>query len=91
MSSIISLFSFFYAGTPPRWVRAELYEYRFASKEEAARGLHWSRRREREYMPPLSLEKLKPFLEGNGWWTEEFARVAKRRAEHAESRDTESS
>lgn len=81
----------FDGGTPPRWVRAELYEYRFASKEEAARGLHWSRRREREYMPPLSLEKLKPFLEGNGWWTEEFARVAKRRAEHAESRDTESS
>lgn len=46
----------FLSGEPPRWVRAELWEYRFASPEEASeQGVYWSRQRVREWMPPIKL------------------------------------
>jgi hypothetical protein len=45
---------------PPRYVRASLYRYEFASREERRRsGLVWKRTRIGEYIPPLSLEWLR--------------------------------
>ena len=41
---------------PPRYLRAELYRYRFSSMaEHRARGVWWSRQDLREYFPMASL------------------------------------
>lgn len=41
---------------PPRYVRAELYRYRFATRAEHAKtGAWWTRTDEREYLPTVSL------------------------------------
>jgi hypothetical protein len=46
---------------PPKWVRATLYNYRFATPEErAATGDCWVRERLGPYVPPLSLENWGP-------------------------------
>jgi hypothetical protein len=37
---------------PPRWVRAVLYSYRFATPAERARGIWWRRERVGLYAPP---------------------------------------
>jgi predicted DCC family thiol-disulfide oxidoreductase YuxK len=43
---------------PPRYVRARLYEYRFANAEEhRATGAWWKREERGEYLPAISLEK----------------------------------
>jgi hypothetical protein len=42
--------------TPPRWVRARLFEYRFTSRaERRATGAWWQRRPIAEYLPPVQL------------------------------------
>jgi hypothetical protein len=42
---------------PPRYVRAQLYEYRFATAEEhRATGAWWKREERGEYLPAISLE-----------------------------------
>lgn len=58
-----------FPGAPPRWIRAELYEYRFASPEERKKGNWWSRVRAKEYLPPLSLEdtQFRELLREQGW------------------------
>jgi hypothetical protein len=52
---------------PPRFVRARLYRYRFAT--DAARGQVWDRELEDEYLMPLSLEhrEFRRFLAAYGW------------------------
>lgn len=40
---------------PPRFVRARLYEYRFAGPAARAAGLRWERRLLGEFLPPLAL------------------------------------
>lgn len=45
---------------PPRYVRARLYEYRFAdSAEYRATGAWWKREERRDYLPAVSLENFK--------------------------------
>ena len=45
-----------FPGHPPRYVRAELYDYRFTSlAERHATGSWWKREFIGEYLPPLSL------------------------------------
>lgn len=56
-----------FADRPPRFVRAQLYRYRFAPLRE--RGVHWQRERLDEYLAPLSLEhpEFRRFLAQHGW------------------------
>jgi predicted DCC family thiol-disulfide oxidoreductase YuxK len=43
--------------TPPRYIRARLYEYRFTTREEhRATGAWWKREESGEYLPAISLE-----------------------------------
>jgi hypothetical protein len=53
---------------PPKYIRAELYEYRFTSFNDRS-GAWWTRRRVESYLPPLSLDTpaLHRFLESYGW------------------------
>jgi predicted DCC family thiol-disulfide oxidoreductase YuxK len=49
-----------FAESPPRYVRARLYEYRFATAaEHRATGAWWKRDGPAEYLPPVSLENFK--------------------------------
>jgi hypothetical protein len=44
-------------GLPPKYIRAELYDYRFTDAETRRRtGAWWTRRRTASYLPPVSLE-----------------------------------
>jgi hypothetical protein len=55
---------------PPRFVRASLYEYRFANPaESSASGIWWKRERVGAYFPPVSLEAgpFRDLLERQGW------------------------
>ena len=56
---------------PPKYVRAELYEYHFTGPEEKKRGNWWWRIPVREYLPPLSLEdpRFREVLGEQGWLT----------------------
>ncbi|MBL8541895.1 MAG: lipase maturation factor family protein, partial [Betaproteobacteria bacterium] len=47
-----------FAGQRPKFVRATLYRYRFATPSERARGLWWVREPELEYLPPVTLETI---------------------------------
>lgn len=51
---------------PPRFVRAELYRYRFASEDDRA---WWRRERSSAWIPPLSEDdpRLQDFLRAYGW------------------------
>ena len=51
-----------------RYVRAELYEYRFTRLADGS-GAWWKRQRVRSYLRPLSLDdaELRQFIEGHGW------------------------
>jgi lipase maturation factor 1 len=40
---------------PPRYVRAEFFDYRFSNREEKSRGLWWERRSLGLYFPVVSL------------------------------------
>lgn len=43
---------------PPRWIRAELYDYRFSSQDERRQtGAWWTRRRIQPFFPPVSLKE----------------------------------
>jgi len=55
---------------PPRYVRAELYEYRFTTPEEhRTTGLWWNRKLVGEYFPAISLAdaRFRGVLERMGW------------------------
>ena len=53
---------------PPRFVRAELYEYEFTHFGDTS-GAWWTRKRVGPYLPPLSLDSpgLRTFLHRHGW------------------------
>jgi hypothetical protein len=57
-----------FGNTPPRFVRAELYEYHFTRLGDGS-GAWWKRKRVRPYLPPLSRDHpgLREFLENEGW------------------------
>ena len=44
-----------FPGQPPRYVRALIYDYRFADRDEKGRGVWWKRRLKGTYCPPVSL------------------------------------
>jgi lipase maturation factor 1 len=47
--------------TPPKYMRAQLYDYWFTTPAERKKtGAIWNRRYEREYLPAISLDMLKP-------------------------------
>jgi len=56
-----------FPGSPPRWIRAGLWQYRFS--DSRANGAWWIRKRVAEYLPPLSLETgpLREYVRGYGW------------------------
>ena len=42
---------------PPRWIRAEMYRYRFTTRDERqATGRWWNRERTGAYLAPVSLK-----------------------------------
>ena len=47
-----------FADKPPRFVRATLYRYRFATVAEKTQGLWWVREWEGVYFPPVTLETI---------------------------------
>ena len=56
--------------TPPKWVRARLYEYRFASSETHRQtGAWWVRTEAGMWFPPVSLddESFRSVLRAQGW------------------------
>ncbi len=55
-----------FAGTPPHFVRVELYRYEMATPPAK---VWWTRTRLAEWLPPLSLDHagLRRFLEAKGW------------------------
>ena len=55
---------------PPRYIRAELYRYRFTRPDEAD-GSWWKRERVGQWLPPLSADNpdLLQFLKAEGWST----------------------
>jgi hypothetical protein len=57
-----------FPGAPPRYVRADLYEYEFAPPGNAE-GVWWRRRRLGAWIPPLAADdpRLLRFLEAYGW------------------------
>ena len=57
---------------PPRWIRAELYRYRFAPWDDPE-GRWWRRERIGRWLPPLSKDDpgLRRFLEAEGWKPQE--------------------
>ncbi len=57
-----------FPGRPPRYVRAELYRYRFA-RPGNPEGLWWERERIGSWIPPLSVDDLRlyRFLLAHGW------------------------
>lgn len=43
-------------GSPPRWIRARLFRYRFATRaERRAEGVYWVREYVRDFLPPTRL------------------------------------
>jgi hypothetical protein len=47
--------------SPPKYMRAQLYDYWFTTPAERRKtGAIWNRRFEREYLPAISLDMLKP-------------------------------
>ena len=54
--SVLALFAYDpFAGRPPRFVRAELYEYRFTALGDGS-GAYWHRTRVGSYLDPVSLQ-----------------------------------
>jgi hypothetical protein len=51
---------------PPRFIRAELYQYQFAPRGS---GAWWTRTYKEEWLPPLSVSdpRLREFLQAYGW------------------------
>jgi lipase maturation factor 1 len=46
-----------FAGRPPRFIRALLYQYHYAPADDHRRGLWWTRERLGDYMPPMSADR----------------------------------
>ncbi|MDP7037526.1 MAG: lipase maturation factor family protein [Myxococcota bacterium] len=61
-----------FADNPAKFIRAELYEYRFSSNTDEPE-LWWQRQRVREYMHPVSLDspELHKFMQQRGWWVKD--------------------
>jgi hypothetical protein len=57
-----------FGASPPRYVRAELYEYRFTRLHDGS-DAWWTRKRVAAYLPPLELGNpaLREFLKQRGW------------------------
>ncbi|MBT3784574.1 lipase maturation factor family protein [bacterium] len=57
-----------FSGSPPNWIRADLYQYKFTGPGESPRTW-WKRSRVKEYLPPLSLQNppFLRFLKTYGW------------------------
>jgi hypothetical protein len=57
---------------PPRYIRAQLYEYHFAKPGDPT-DAWWDRRLAGSWLPPLSADdpRLRRFLSANGWETAE--------------------
>ena len=57
-----------FSGSPPRYIRAVLYQYSFA-KAGNAKGLWWNRRRIGLWLPPMSVNdpSLVTYIKGIGW------------------------
>jgi len=57
-----------FAGHPPKWIRAELYRYRFTTFADPTHDW-WKRTRAGVYLPPLSAydPALLDFLDRHGW------------------------
>jgi lipase maturation factor 1 len=50
-----------FPNAPPKYIRAQLYEYRFTTRAERREtGNWWKRELKGEYLPPISLEMMKP-------------------------------
>ncbi|HEY3841541.1 MAG TPA: lipase maturation factor family protein [Bryobacteraceae bacterium] len=59
-----------FPGEPPRYIRAELYQYHFATPADRKQNGHWwTRQRVAEYFPPVSLQtpQFRAILERQGW------------------------
>ena len=59
-----------FPNSPPRYVRAALYEYHFTTPDERKRtGLWWDRQLVAAYFPPVSLQtsSFRDYLERMGW------------------------
>ncbi|KAK7110005.1 lipase maturation factor 1-like [Littorina saxatilis] len=54
---------------PPKFIRAEHYRYRFTKigSKEAKEGAWWRRKYVGNYMPPVSLESVRPIVQQMGW------------------------
>ena len=52
----------------PKWLRAELFEYKLTTFKDRDAGW-WTRRRIETYLPPVSLDtvELREFIAGQGW------------------------
>jgi hypothetical protein len=61
-----------FGAQPPRYVRAELYEYHFAPASE--HGVWWHRKRVAPYLRPLALDNpaLREFLRARVWLDDEL-------------------
>lgn len=57
-----------FPNAPPKFIRAELYEYHFTSRSDATADW-WKRQRIGSYLPPLSADDpaLQNFLRANNW------------------------
>jgi len=57
-----------FKGSPPKFIRVELFEYRFPPKLSKSKAW-WSRKRVSQYLPPLSMEdeSFKDYLRDFGW------------------------
>jgi hypothetical protein len=57
-----------FTSVPPKFIRAELYEYKFTDADDSTRSW-WKRRRVGEYLPPLSIDDpgLQRFLHSKRW------------------------
>ena len=59
-----------FGDSPPKWVRARLYEYHFTTPDDYRKtGQWWTRKLAGEYFPAISLDlpEFKRFLERQGW------------------------
>ncbi|XP_041370268.1 lipase maturation factor 1-like isoform X2 [Gigantopelta aegis] len=55
--------------SPPKFIRVEHYSYKFTKlgSKEAAAGIWWKRKYLKNYLPPISLKTIKPFMREMGW------------------------
>jgi hypothetical protein len=60
-----------FAASPPRWIRAGVWRYRFTPSR--ADGAWWTRERVDEYLDPVSLEDpdLRDYVRAYGWVKDE--------------------